>query len=142
VTQKSLRPSGGQDGCKKEGLVESYVRRTEPPRVCLSLSHISKQLEEERSAPSREVHLARWGSTQRMCLEPVEGDPPDHRQVGGCVVLTGPRVILAEHDIELTMQMVFHAPVAADHRHHPPRWKTVRHHEIMRFGLGLASLLR
>ena len=70
-----------------------------------------------------------------MRWEHIERHPPNDRQVIRSMILASPGFIFSEHDIELVVQMVLHAPMPRGDRQHVPSWQALGHDDIVRLRL-------
>src|SRR5205807_7179097 len=99
------------------------------------LLQMSKELIEELVFPSSELHFACDRASIWVGAQDVEGDAAQEGKILRAVILAGARIVLVEDDIELPVQLIFHAPVRARHLQQAfGRQLSGRHHVVHRVG--------
>ena len=96
---------------------------------------MSKELVEELLFPSSELHFACDRTSIWVGAQDVEGDAAQEGKILRAVILAGARIVLVEDDIELPVQLIFHAPVRARHLQQAfGRELSGRHHVVQCVG--------
>src|SRR3974390_3858970 len=92
---------------------------------------MSKEVEEELSSPSSEVHFPAHRSIIGVRSQDVDCDSEYDCKILWPVIFAGPCVIFAEDDVERPMQLIFDAPVRAGDLQHAHRRQTFGHDHVM-----------
>jgi hypothetical protein len=96
---------------------------------------MSKEVEEELSFPSSEVHFPAHRSIIGVRSQDVDGDSAYDCKILWPVIFAGPCIIFAEDDVERPMQLIFDAPVCAgDFEHALGRQTFGQGHVMHRLG--------
>src|SRR5215471_8641628 len=92
---------------------------------------MSKEVEEELSFPSSEVHFSADRTIIGVRLQDVDRDSAYDSKILWPVIFAGPGVVLAEDDVERPMQLIFHAPVCAGDLQHADGGQTFGQDHVM-----------